>query len=253
MHIILTGATGLIGTATLHHILSAPKVTKVTILSRRLVPLAANNPKVVTILHDDYTSYPPALLADLKDAEACIWALGVSINDVSKEEYEKITVDYPLAAAKAFAGLNDPFTFVYVSGEGAAVTPTRSTPNYGLVKGRAEAALLALQKVTPSLRHYSVRPGYVDPSGHPAQEFMPARKWWLKGLETVVAPPLRWFWSGMVSPAGELGEVLTDLAVGGGKKFDEREKGVEEEGRVLGNVWLRKLSAMKAARGAEGE
>lgn len=85
MHIILTGATGLIGTATLHHILSAPKVTKVTILSRRLVPLAANNPKVVTILHEDYTSYPPALLADLKDAEACIWALGVSINDVSKE------------------------------------------------------------------------------------------------------------------------------------------------------------------------
>lgn len=31
-------------------------------------------------------------------------------------EYEKITVDYPLAAAKAFAGLTDPFTFVYVSG-----------------------------------------------------------------------------------------------------------------------------------------
>lgn len=125
------------------------------------------------------------------------------------------------------------------------MTPTRSTPNYGLAKGRAEAALLALQKNTPSLRPYSVRPGYVDPSGHPAQPYFPAKKLWMKGLETVVAPPLRWFWSGMVSPAGELGEVLTGLAVGGGEKFDEKEKGVEEEGRVLGNVWLRKLGAAK--------
>lgn len=49
----------------------------------------------------------------------------------------------------------------------------------------------------------------------------------------------------MVSPAAELGEVLTGLAVGGGEKFDEKEKGVEEEGRVLGNVWLRKLGAAK--------
>lgn len=85
MHLILTGATGLVGTAALHHLLSAPSVTKVTILSRRPVPLAANNPKVTTIIHEDYTSYPPALLADLKGAQACIWALGVSINDVPKE------------------------------------------------------------------------------------------------------------------------------------------------------------------------
>ncbi|KFY36095.1 hypothetical protein V494_05320 [Pseudogymnoascus sp. VKM F-4513 (FW-928)] len=247
MHLILTGATGLVGTAALHHLLSAPKVTKVTILSRRPVPLAANNPKVTTIIHKDYTSYPPALLAELEGAQACIWALGVSINDVSKEEYEKITVDYPLAAAKAFSGLHDPFTFVYVSGEGAAVTPTRSTPNYGLAKGRAEAALLALHKNTPSLRPYSVRPGYVDPTGHPAQSFMPTKKLWMRGLESVVGPPLRWFWSGMVSPTAELGGVLTELAVGGGEKFDEKEKGVEEEGRVLGNVWLRKLGAAKAA------
>ncbi|KAL5353084.1 hypothetical protein ACLOAV_001114 [Pseudogymnoascus australis] len=230
MHLILTGATGLIGTATLHHLLTAPNVTKVTILSRRPVPLAANNPKVTTIIHEDYTSYPPALLADLKGAQACIWALGVSINDVPKDEYEKITVDYPLAAAKAFAGLNDPFTFVYVSGEGAAVTPTRSTPNYGLAKGRAEAALLALQKNTPSLRPYSVRPGYVDPSGHPAQSYFPAKKLWMKGLETVVAPPLRWFWSGMVSPAGELGEVLTRLAVGWGRSLMRRRRGSKRKG-----------------------
>jgi hypothetical protein len=33
-------------------------------------------------------------------------------------EYIKITLDYPVAAAEAFAGLSDSFNFVYVSGEG---------------------------------------------------------------------------------------------------------------------------------------
>lgn len=36
-------------------------------------------------------------------------------------EYVKITVDYPVAAAKAFAGLADYFKFVYVSGEDHSV------------------------------------------------------------------------------------------------------------------------------------
>jgi hypothetical protein len=33
-------------------------------------------------------------------------------------EYIKITLDYPVAAAEAFASLSDSFNFVYVSGEG---------------------------------------------------------------------------------------------------------------------------------------
>lgn len=72
----------------------------------------------------------------------------------------------------------------------------------------------------------------------------------MKGLEAVVGPPLRWFWTGLVSPVEELGGVMTELALGKGEKFDEKEKGVEEEGRVLGNVWLRKLAAAKG-KGSE--
>lgn len=33
-------------------------------------------------------------------------------------EYNKITLDFPLAAAKAFASLSPQFNFVYISGEG---------------------------------------------------------------------------------------------------------------------------------------
>lgn len=41
-------------------------------------------------------------------------------------EYIKITYQYPIAAAKAFSGLSDPFKFVYVSGEKISPIPTYS-------------------------------------------------------------------------------------------------------------------------------
>jgi hypothetical protein len=33
-------------------------------------------------------------------------------------EYLKITIDYPVAAARSFASLSDNFKFVYISGDG---------------------------------------------------------------------------------------------------------------------------------------
>lgn len=87
MHVILTGATGLVGTAALSHILSLPagRISRVSILSRKPVPMAEGRPNITVIQHSDFMSYPPELLEALRGAEACIWALGVSQNQVSKE------------------------------------------------------------------------------------------------------------------------------------------------------------------------
>ena len=85
MHLILTGATGLVGSACLHQMLTSEPVTKVSILSRRPVPMAEGHPKVNVILHTDFKQYPNEVLEQLKDATGCVWALGVSSNDVSKE------------------------------------------------------------------------------------------------------------------------------------------------------------------------
>lgn len=87
MHLILTGATGLVGSATLAHILSLPagSVSRLSILSRRPVPMAENKPNVTVIEHRDFSQYPPELLEKLKGANGCIWAQGISQNDVSKE------------------------------------------------------------------------------------------------------------------------------------------------------------------------
>jgi uncharacterized protein YbjT (DUF2867 family) len=87
MHLILTGATGLVGSAVLQHMLNTASVTTISIISRRPVPQAEGHPQAKVILHKDFNSYPPELLEKLKGAEGCVWALGVSANDVPDEKY----------------------------------------------------------------------------------------------------------------------------------------------------------------------
>ncbi|KZV83779.1 hypothetical protein EXIGLDRAFT_655739 [Exidia glandulosa HHB12029] len=239
MHLILTGATGLVGHAVLQHCLASPAITQLSILSRRDFPLpelppSANGTKARVIVHGDFTRYDdPGLVESLRGAEGCVWAQGVSSNDVSKEEYVKITHDYPMAAAKAFAPLSDKFNFVYVSGEGADPTE-KSFTYFGKIKGRAEAHLLSLPSTSPSLRVYNVRPGFVDPGSngwHRNESF----------LRTSVMAPL---WrvtmpASLISPTEELAKVLVDLASGDGRAVKEG-KGVEAEGRTLRSSVIRR-------------
>lgn len=85
MHLILTGATGLIGTAVLNNMLAQEGISRISILSRRPVTMANGHDKAKVIIHNDYMTYNQTLLEELKDAQGCVWAQGVSQNDVSKE------------------------------------------------------------------------------------------------------------------------------------------------------------------------
>lgn len=85
MHLILTGATGTCGAAVLKHCIANPDITKLTILSRRPVAQAEGQSKVNVLIHKDFTQYPQPVLDQLKDAEACVWALGISSIGVKKE------------------------------------------------------------------------------------------------------------------------------------------------------------------------
>jgi hypothetical protein len=162
-------------------------------------------------------------------------------------EYEKITYDYPLAAAKAFTSLSPtkPFKFVYVSGEGATTQPGRFSPFFGVVKGRAEAALLALSKepTYPNLKPYSVRPGGVDPAAHPEiHDFVPSRKGLLGLVQKTALPVFRATWGAILSPTKELGKIMTDLAMGNGEPLEG--KGVEGEGRTVTNAGFRRMAKL---------
>jgi len=74
MHLILTGATGLVGSACLKALVTTEAVTTVTVLSRRPVPMAEGHEKVEVIIHNDFGNYPEGLLEKLKGAEGCDWA-----------------------------------------------------------------------------------------------------------------------------------------------------------------------------------
>ena len=85
MHLILTGATGLVGAAVLDSMLAQESISRISILSRRPVKMAEGHEKAKVIIHKDFKSYDKALLEQLSDAQGCVWALGVSQNDVDKE------------------------------------------------------------------------------------------------------------------------------------------------------------------------
>ena len=152
-------------------------------------------------------------------------------------EYQKITYDYPLAAARAFTTLPEsgiPFNFVYVSGEGATTSPGILTPHFGLIKGRAEAALLTLSKDPQfhNLRPFSLRPAGIDTTFHPEiHDWIPKRKGIEKLVQSVLFPILRYTLGGMMSPSKDLATVLTELASSDGAALEG--KGIEGEGRTI--------------------
>lgn len=87
MHVILTGATGLVGTATLAALMHMKNVTKISILTRRPVPMLENNKddRLEEIIHKDFGKYDSDLLQRLRGANGIVWALGTSQSGVSEE------------------------------------------------------------------------------------------------------------------------------------------------------------------------
>lgn len=85
MHLILTGATGLVGSAVLQTMLTTPAITKISILSRRPVAQAEGHEKAHVIIHKDFGSYDSALMQELKSAKGVVWAQGKSAIGMAKE------------------------------------------------------------------------------------------------------------------------------------------------------------------------
>ena len=278
VHLILTGATGLVGSCVLSHVLSLPPtskpvIDKLSIITRSTsipwlsatpppgTPNINNHTKIEVIEHKDFNVYPPELLDRLKGADACIWSLGVSQNDVSKDEYVTITRDYAVEAAKAFSSLREStsntntddnkFKFIYVSGDGATLHPRWWTPIFGRVKGETEKALLEISKTatySPLLSVYSVRPAAVDGKKQPwiwDHILQNKRGLFQRFYLPTLMYPIRWGWTGegFHSPTEELGKVLVEMAVS--EKTGPFDVGVhveqEGEGRTLGNKRLRML------------
>jgi uncharacterized protein YbjT (DUF2867 family) len=140
MNILVTGATGLVGAEVIRQAITDDSINNVTALARRDLPL--QHSKLRTIIHKEFMNYS-AVQSMLGSFDACLWCLGVSQLQVSKEEYHLITYDYALAAAKAMQQANPNMVFLFVSGEGADTTEQSKTL-FARVKGKTENALQRL-------------------------------------------------------------------------------------------------------------
>lgn len=155
MKLIITGATGLIGSGVLKQALHDDAIDSVTVVLRRKP--AYKHEKLTVILHNDFNDWSD-LKQIIRDNDAMIWCLGISQTEVGKEEYIYITYDYTLAAANEILLENTSMTFLFVSGEGAD-QDEKSRYLFGRIKGKTEKALFAL----PIKNMYVVRPGGVSP------------------------------------------------------------------------------------------
>jgi uncharacterized protein YbjT (DUF2867 family) len=155
IRLIVTGATGLAGSEVVRQALLDEEVSQVTALVRR--PLAIQNPKIKTLLHDNFKDYTG--LAEVFAAhDACIWCLGISQTQVKESEYIKITYDYVVTAAQAMLNANPEITFVFLSGMGAD-SQEKSRTLFARIKGKAENNLKRL----PFKKLIIVRPGGIIP------------------------------------------------------------------------------------------
>jgi uncharacterized protein YbjT (DUF2867 family) len=177
MKILLFGASGTAGGAVLRACLDAPVVEEVRAIVRRPLdrPVGNAGAKLREIVHADYMDYTTVAEA-FRAVDACLFCLGTSVTRVSKEDYVKISHDYPMAAAKLLKTESPGAAFQYISGRG---TRAESSMFWSKVKGQTENELMEL------IGANAWRPAFID------AEPSPSLSKTYKVLAPVLAPLLR--------------------------------------------------------------
>ncbi|GAB0137934.1 hypothetical protein EsDP_00006185 [Epichloe bromicola] len=184
MEIIIVGATGYVGSAVLERCLSDASISRIFVLTRRPLgdaqtasPEAAR--KVSVVIKMNWIEYDDELLERLRGARACIWCIGGRHTQHSRwatpEEYLAVTVDYTVAAARAFARMmgtttrshDDRFRFVFCSGDASELVYNRSLWIMGptrRAKGCAEKNIFDIADASDgALESITVRPCGIYP------------------------------------------------------------------------------------------
>jgi uncharacterized protein YbjT (DUF2867 family) len=221
MRILLTGATGTAGSGVLRQAIADPEVEGITVLARR--EPKERSDKVLFVRHDDFADYSK-VRGSLIGHEAAVWCLGTSQNRVDRAALHRVTVDFPVAGAKALMAANPDIQFLHLSGAGADPAQKARMP-FALEKGQAETALDGLGLA--GLWHF--RPGYIHPAGRIEKPLLQDR------LMRVFHPAMRALVPSQMVEADDLGRAMLRVA-----KEGHRE-------RVVDNRAIRRLAGL--ARG----
>lgn len=202
MHVLIFGATGMIGHGALEACLRDPAVERVTVIGRRA--LGRVHPKLTEHVRADVADLS-GLEAGLAEVDACLFCLGVSAAGLDERRYTALTYDLALSVGRTLVRLNPEMAFVYVSGLGTDATE-QGRVMWARVKGRTENALLAL----PFRTAVMFRPGVIQPV-----EGARSSTRWYRILYAVMAPlmpVLRRLFPGQIVTSAEMGRALLATA-----------------------------------------
>ena len=200
-HLVLVGATGMVGGYALRYALEHPAVETVTAIGRRT--LGISHAKLNEILHPNFGDCS-ALAESLSHQDAAIFCLGAYTGTVSDAKLRTITVGYTVEFARVLHTSSPGAEFVFLSGRGADPTG-KSRIAFARYKGEAESALLAagFQAV------YIFRPAYIYPVKPRKEPNLGYR------LLRAIYPVFRMSFPSQVIRADDLARVMVDVAVQG--------------------------------------
>jgi uncharacterized protein YbjT (DUF2867 family) len=213
-HLVIVGATGMVGGYALRYGLDHPAVRSVTSIGRR--KLGISHPKLKEVLHQNFADCS-ALADALSGQDAAVYCLGTYTGSVSDAELRAITADYTIEFARVLRGSSPGAAFSFLSGNGADPTG-RSRLAFARYKGQAETALLA----AGFPRVYIFRPAYIYPVEPRKEPNFSYR------LLRAIYPAFRVLFPNQVIRADDLARAMVDIVASGtehhgGPVFENRD------------------------------
>jgi uncharacterized protein YbjT (DUF2867 family) len=231
-HVVIVGATGMVGGYALRFALENPAIASVTAIGRKR--LGISHPKLKEVLHQDFANCS-ALAETLMGQDAAVFCLGAYTGAVSDAELRTITVDYVIEFARVLRLSSPQAAFSFLSGNGADPTGRSRIP-FARYKGEAENALLAA-----GFPHvYIFRPAYIYPVEPRKEPNFSYR------LLRAIYPVFRALFPNQVVRADDLAQAMVDVVVRGAgnsrnlvlENRDIRAMVASLHPRAVGNVGL---------------
>jgi nucleoside-diphosphate-sugar epimerase len=113
--VMITGATGMIGGLVLNHCLHCPEVASVTSLVRRAS--GTQHEKLKEVIVDNFLKLDEGAIY-FTSVDVVFYCLGIYTGAVDREEFRKITVDYPETLGKVLRKKSPNLKFCLLSGAG---------------------------------------------------------------------------------------------------------------------------------------